>query len=147
MSPKSVSAIRVANSDTAALKSARARFSSRAQIKSAIAHEARIRFDGACRLTACSAAVSSRSYAFFSVAGSIAGEGEGVCDADDSCVVCACAACDANRTRTTTSNTNGRCMADFLSLEMVRERDLMIERASFDPSNPLDQTFDARMLT
>jgi len=38
-------------------------------------------------------------------------------------------------------------MADFLSLEMVRERDLMIERASFDPSKRLDQTFNARMLT
>src|SRR2546423_3012241 len=128
MSPKSVSEIRVANSDTAALKSARARFSSRDQIRSAIAHEARIRFDGECRLTACSEADSSRSNAFFSVAGSIVGEGEGPCEADDSSVVCACVACEANRITAASSNTNGRCMADFLSLELVRERDLMIEK-------------------
>src|ERR1041384_7275834 len=127
MSPKSVSEIRVANCDTAALKSARARFSSRDQIRAAIAHEARMRFDGACKLTACSDADSSSSNAFFSVAGSIVGEGDGIGDADGSSVVCACATCGANRTTARRSNTNGRCMADFLSLEMVSERDWLCE--------------------
>src|ERR1041385_6707137 len=98
-----------------------------------------MRFDGACKFTACSDADSSSSNAFFSVAGSIVGEGEGVGDADGSSVVCACAACDANRTTATRSNTNGRCMADFLSLEMVRERDWADSKVSFDPSKRLDR--------
>jgi hypothetical protein len=38
-------------------------------------------------------------------------------------------------------------MADFLSLEMVRERDFDDSKVSFDPSKRLDQVLNARMPT